>query len=74
MYKNNIGSIISALILYGTEQEKRLAHLAQQHLTLEGRLTREQKSVLQNLFAEKTRWMRDAINSLKVRQNSKTRL
>ena len=67
MGKKNIRSIISALILYGTEQEKRLARLAEQHLNLEGSLTKEQKLALESSYREKTNWMKHTIISMKAR-------
>jgi hypothetical protein len=70
MNGKKIQSLISALILYGTEQEKRFAQSAEQCLNREGRLTERQKLILENFYREKTRWMKHAIISMKAEQNS----
>jgi len=69
MNKKKIQSAISALILYGTEQEKRFAQSIEQYLNEEGTLTRQQELELENLHREKMRWMKNAILSMKAKQN-----
>jgi hypothetical protein len=70
MNKKGIQSIISALILYGTEPEKRCAQSAEQCLNQEGKLSEQQKRVLESLYREKTRWMKNSVLSMKANQNS----
>jgi hypothetical protein len=70
MNKKGIQSVISALILYGTEFEKRCAQSAAQCLNEEGKLSERQKRVLESLYREKTRWMRNSMISMKSNQNS----
>ncbi len=70
MNKKKVQSVISALILYGTERERRFAELTEQYLKEEGRLTEQQELELENLHREKTRLMKYTITSIKARQNS----
>jgi hypothetical protein len=70
MSKKRIQSVISALILYGTELERRCAQSAEQCLNKEGKLSERQKRVLESLYREKTRWMRNSMISMKSNQNS----
>ena len=69
MNKKKIQSAISALILYGTEKEKSFAQSIEQYLNDEGTLTKQQELELENLHREKMRWMKDAITSMKAKQN-----
>jgi hypothetical protein len=70
MSKKRIQSIISALILYGTELEKRCAQSAEQCLNKEGKLSEQQQRVLERFYREKTRWMKNSVISMKAKQDS----
>ncbi len=71
MNAEKLRCIVSGLNRYElTELEQRFVQSVEQYFNHEGKLTDQQESILEGLYREKSRWMRNAILSNRVNQNS----
>ena len=65
MEKGRIKCMISGLNRYElTLLEERFIETAKHHLEERGRLTEQQETMLENLYMEKTRWIRNGMAHL----------
>jgi len=62
--------VVSGLSKYElTELEQRFVQSVEQYFRQEGRLTEQQESILEGLYREKTRWIKNAILLMKADQD-----
>ena len=70
MNNERLRCIVSGLNRYElTELEQGFVQSVEQYFKHEGRLTEQQESILEGLYSEKTRWIRNAILSIKTNKN-----
>lgn len=71
MKTERLRCIISGLDRYElTKLEQRFVESVEQYFKQTGKLTEQQESILEGLYREKTRWIENAILSIKTTQNS----
>ena len=71
MKRERLKAITAGLNRYELSvQEQRFVQSIERYFNQHGRLTDQQESILEGIYREKMRWMRDAMLLLKTRQNA----